>query len=93
MYQPIQLQFESSKKLTTTFDYGKVVFTYREAQCLHYFLHHYSAKKTGDKIYISQKTVEFHLAKIKCKLGCKESSQIIKLALQYGFIDLMFMQF
>lgn len=75
------------------FDYGHVVFSFREAQCLHYFLNHYSAQKTSEKLFISQKTVEFHLAKIKEKLNCYATSQITQLAVDYGFIDLMFMGF
>lgn len=75
------------------FDYGKIVFSFREAQCLHYFFNHYSAEKTSEKIHISRKTVEFHLAKIKQKLNCHHSSQLTRLAVDYGFIDLMFMPF
>lgn len=75
------------------FDYGHVVCSYREAQCLHYFLNHYSAQKTSEKLFISPKTVEFHLAKIKEKLNCYDTYQITQLAVNYGFIDLMFMRF
>ncbi|WP_347252308.1 LuxR C-terminal-related transcriptional regulator [Legionella sp.] len=75
------------------FDYGHVVFSYREAQCLHYFLNHYSAQKTSEKLFISPKKVEFHLAKIKEKLNCYDTYQITQLAVNYGFIDLMFMRF
>lgn len=75
------------------FDYGKVSFSIREAQCLHYFLNHYSAEKTSKEIFISKKTVEFHLANIKNKLGCSNAKELTNLAIDYGFIDLMFMKF
>ncbi|MBA3537800.1 MAG: PAS domain-containing protein [Tatlockia sp.] len=75
------------------FNYGKVVFSYREAQCLHYFLNHYSAQKASEKLFISPKTVESHLVKIKKKLNCYDTSQISKLAIEHGFIELMFMKF
>lgn len=75
------------------FDYGKVRFTVREAQCLHYFLNHYTAEKTSQEICISKKTVEFHLANIKNKLGCFNAKEITNKAIDFGFIDLMFMKF
>jgi DNA-binding CsgD family transcriptional regulator len=75
------------------FDYGKVKFSFREAQCLHYFFNNYSAEKTSKEIFRSKKTVEFHLAKIKQKLNCTNSIQLTNIAIDYGFINLMFMQF
>ncbi|MBA2652289.1 MAG: helix-turn-helix domain-containing protein [Tatlockia sp.] len=80
-------------KETRLFDYGKVKFTFREAQCLHFFLNHYSAEKTANEIFISRKTVEFHLANIKQKLNCCDVKELTNLAIDYGFIDLMFMKF
>jgi DNA-binding CsgD family transcriptional regulator len=74
------------------FSYGNLSFTLREAQCLHYFFHNYSAEKTSEKLFISKKTVEFHLAKIKEKLYCN-SSEIVNKAIDQGFIDIMFMSF
>ncbi|MBA3537802.1 MAG: response regulator transcription factor [Tatlockia sp.] len=81
------------KKNRPLFDYGQVIFNFREAQCLHYFLNHYSAQKTSEKLFISPKTVESHLVKIKKKLNCYDTSQISKLAIEHGFIELMFMKF
>lgn len=75
------------------FDYGIIRFTYREAQCLHYFLKGYSAKKSANLLAISQKTIEFHLANIKTKLHCQSKSGIVDKAIEYGFIDLIFIEF
>lgn len=83
-------QWKSKKPL---FDYGKIKFTLREAQCLHYMLNHFSATKTSEKLFISQKTVEFHRAKIKRKLNCRSITQITNKAVDEGFIDIMFMNF
>lgn len=82
-------QWDKERKL---FDYGKVIFSLREAQCLHYFFNHYPAEKTFKEIFISKKTVEFHLAKIKQKLNCVDTSELTNLAIDHGFIDLMFIQ-
>ncbi|MBA3535035.1 MAG: helix-turn-helix transcriptional regulator [Tatlockia sp.] len=83
-------QWQHKAKL---FEYERVTFSLREAQCLHYFFNHYSAEKTAEKLCISKKTVEFHLAKIKEKLNCQKRSELTNYAIDYGFIDLMFMQF
>lgn len=83
-------QWQHKAKL---FEYEKVTFSFREAQCLHYFFNHYSAEKTAEKLRISKKTVEFHLAKIKEKLNCHNRSELTNYAVDYGFIDLMFISF
>lgn len=80
-------------KESKPFDYGHVYFTLREAQILHYLFNHYSAEKTAEKLEISKKTVEYHLANIKVKLNCLNKSQIVNKAVDWGFIDLMFMKF
>lgn len=83
-------QWKHSKSL---FNYGAINFTLREAQCLHYLLNNYPARKTAEKLFISQKTVEFHIAKIKEKINCQDISEITNKAIDEGFIDLMFMSF
>jgi DNA-binding CsgD family transcriptional regulator len=75
------------------FDYGEIKFSLREAQCLHYMLNNYSARKTADKLLISQKTVEFHIANIKNKVNCHDIAQITNKAIDQGFIDIMFINF
>lgn len=87
---------KSSKPLKhekTAFIYGNMNFTLREAQCLHYLLNNYSARKTADKLNISHKTVEFHISKIKNKINCHNITQITNKAIEEGFIDIMFMKF
>ena len=93
MMKIVHLNSDKVLKEAHLFDYGAVIFSLREAQCLHYFLNHYSAQKTSEKLFISKKTVEFHLAKIKEKLNCNDMSKMTNLAINYGFIDLMFMKF
>lgn len=88
------LEQESVKTRTgkQSFDYAHVTFTLREAQCLHYLLNNYSANETAKKLFISRKTVEFHLANIKLKLDC-DTKTLSQKAMEYGFIELMFMKF
>lgn len=89
----VQLNENQGYKASHFFDYEAVVFSLREAQCLHYFFNHYSAQKTSEQLFISKKTVEFHLANIKEKLNCYDTSRITEIAVNLGFIDLMFMTF
>lgn len=83
-------QWKHNKEL---FDYGTIRFTFREAQCLHFFLNNYSAEKTSKQLHISRKTVECHIARIKVKLQCKDRTEITNKAIDDGFIELMFMKF
>jgi len=78
---------------TRLFDYGSISFTLREAQCLHFLLKNCSAEQASKDLRISSKTVEFHIANIKKKLGCSKKSQVVNKAIDIGCIDLMFMEF
>jgi len=88
-FENLQTQWKHNREFL---NYGTISLTLREAQCLHYFFHNYSAEKTSENLCISKKTVEFHLAKIKEKLNCT-SSEIVNKAIDEGFIELMFMKF
>ncbi len=70
--------------------YGLIEFSRREAQVLKHFLSGKSAKEMGFLLDISPKTVEFHLASIKAKCHCYKRSDLYKLAMSEGFINLMF---
>ncbi len=75
------------------FNYETITFSFREAQCLHYFLNNYSADETAKILCLSRKTIETHLANIKIKLNCNKRSEVTKKAQTLGFIELMFMKF
>ncbi len=72
------------------YEYGEIYFTKREAQCMHFLLKNYSAKKTALKLSISKKTVEHYIAKLKEKLDCTTREAINEKAMTLGFIDLIF---
>lgn len=88
----LELTNHKAIKEKKSFDYIHVTFSLREAQCLHYLFNNYSANETAKRLFISRKTVEFHLANIKLKLNC-DTKSLSKKAIDYGFIDLMFMRF
>ena len=72
------------------YHYQNITFTKREASVLKYLLLGKTSKETSDLIHISAKTVEFHLANIKEKLGLKLRSELFQAAISYGYIHLMF---
>ncbi len=74
------------------FSYGNLHFTKREAQVLSNLLRGNTASSTSKNIFLSRKTVEHYLEKIKNKLECKNKSEILNKAFECGFIDLMFVE-
>jgi DNA-binding CsgD family transcriptional regulator len=86
-------KYNQGQRENQLFNYGDIIFTLREAQCLHYYLNNYTAEQTAKKLFISSKTVEFHLANIKLKINCTNKSEITNKAIDKGFIDIMFIQF
>jgi DNA-binding NarL/FixJ family response regulator len=47
-----------------------------------------SSKETGDKLFISPRTVESHKANILCKLNLKSRAELIKFAIKQGIVKL-----
>lgn len=70
--------------------YNNVVFTPREIFVLRHYLCGKSSKEIGSIASVSAKAIEFHIANIKNKLDCHKRSDIYRAALDYGFINLMF---
>lgn len=70
--------------------YGAIVFTKKEAAVLKYYLQGKSAKEISFLLAVSAKTIEFHLGKIKEKLGVHRRSDIYQAALTHGFINLIY---
>jgi DNA-binding CsgD family transcriptional regulator len=50
----------------------------REAQCLYYTLQGKSARATGSKLHISQRTVEYYINLLKDKFYCESKSDLIE---------------
>jgi DNA-binding CsgD family transcriptional regulator len=79
-----------AKKIDLRFSYENIVFSRREAQIISGLLNGNTAIVTANKLYLSKKTVESHLEKIRNKLECKSKLEIVSKAFEFGFIDLMF---
>jgi len=61
--------------------------TQKEALCALQFLKGMTAKKTGDALYRSKRTVETHINNIKRKLRCDNKLQLINLLVNHVFTD------
>ena len=58
----------------------------KESKCLFYLIRGYTAKEIAKKIYISPKTVEYHIEQLKNKLSASNKSELIEKAIHLGFV-------
>lgn len=79
---------EEKTKLTT--QCLTSLLTAREIAVLKCFLQGQTAKEIANILFISAKTVEFHLSNIKHKLNCYSRSDIFQAAQQYGYVNIIF---
>lgn len=59
------------------FSLGQESLSKRELDCIAYFLQGYSAKQIGEKLFLSSRTVESHLTRVRAKLDCKNKDELI----------------
>jgi len=57
----------------------------RESQCLFYLIRGYTAKEIAAKLYLSPKTIEYHIEQLKEKLHCKKRYELIEKEIHLGF--------
>lgn len=60
-------------------------FTTREVSCIRLLLSGYSYQNMANKLYLSNRTIEYHIDKLKNRLNCKNKQQLIQKLLQMGF--------
>jgi DNA-binding NarL/FixJ family response regulator len=63
------------------------VLTEREKEVLLLLADGYSSKEIGDKIFLSNKTVDFHRGNLLLKFNAKNVVEVTTEALRYGIID------
>lgn len=56
---------------------NELVFTQRESECIHYLRQGNSAKQTGALLFISARTVEFHLNNARIKAQCRSKLELL----------------
>lgn len=73
------------------YTYGKKIdvldFSPREKQCLFYLARGKTAKAIARILDISSRTVEFYIAKLKDKLGCRTRMELIDFALAHKLLE------
>ena len=62
------------------------ILTPREREVLDMIAQGHGSKAAGDRLFISKRTVDFHLAAAYTKLGVKNRIQAIKVATRDGLI-------
>jgi DNA-binding CsgD family transcriptional regulator len=70
------LQKSSLKKENYTF-LASLEFTLREIDYLKFYFKGYSAKSIGEKLFVSPRTVEGHVMRLKDKLGCHNKAELL----------------
>jgi len=72
--------------MSTPKDGKKVRLTKREVQVLSLIAQGYSSKDAADTLFVSKRTVDFHLANIYDKLQVKNRVQAFRAATRMGLI-------
>jgi DNA-binding CsgD family transcriptional regulator len=65
------------KKISIQSNLGTIILSVREAQCLHCLKQGMTAKETGERLFISRRTVEAYLETVKAKFQCTNKYQLI----------------
>lgn len=81
-----------SQERSSQFRYEDIEFSPRQAQVVGRLLRGHSAESASKALNISRRTVETHIENIKNILNYDKKSDLINMAFEKGFIDLMFVQ-
>ena len=79
---------EQPNQINLGTEFGNQYLTRREFEVLKYVILGYSAKKIGNLLQISSRTVEGYVDKLKEKLGCSGRGEISFIAIKSGLINL-----
>ncbi|MGA2655466.1 MAG: helix-turn-helix transcriptional regulator [Gammaproteobacteria bacterium] len=60
-------------------------FSPREISCIRLLLSGYSYQSIGEKLYLSSRTIEYHMDKLKHRLKCRNKQELIQKLLHMGF--------
>ena len=77
-----QMQWINNNKISES----SVIFTKREVEVITCIAKGYSAAKASDFLNISEETVRTHRKNILRKAGCKNSSELVKKAFEWGYL-------
>lgn len=67
----------------------KINLSDREEECLFLMLRGHTAKSMASVLNLSVRTIEFHTDKLKIKLSSTRKSQLLKTAVQLGYLNLV----
>lgn len=84
------VSYDKKGRLTLKLDSGIEYFTKREMEILQYVLQGYSAKRIGQLLGISFRTVESYINTLKIKFRCNRKNDLISLCIRLGIIRVSF---
>ncbi len=70
-------------------DLARLELTKQEINCLFLLVRGKSAKEIANHLFLSIRTIEKHLEKIRLKLKCNSRSEVIDKAISVGFINII----
>lgn len=78
------------KQIKMTNNYGiQISITKSEMHCLYYLYHGYSAQQTANAMYLSRRTVEGHLEKVRHKTICNSKFDLLRMMQDQEFLSNM----
>lgn len=70
-------------------DYPDVYFTKREAETAFWIVHGLTLAETAAKMYLSARTIEFYVKKMKIKLNCGTKRRLIDIVKKTDLIQIL----
>lgn len=67
---------------------GRAELTPRQRQVLRLIAEGCSTKEIGRRLHMSVKTVEFHRANLRRRLGCTSTAELTRFAVRAGLVEL-----
>ncbi|MCD6040009.1 MAG: helix-turn-helix transcriptional regulator [Gammaproteobacteria bacterium] len=84
------ISYDEKGRLTLRLETGKEYLTKREAEILLYILQGHPAKKIGQLLGISFRTVESYISMLKLKFRCDRKNELISMCIKLGMIRFSF---
>jgi DNA-binding NarL/FixJ family response regulator len=82
----IREQAVDSLKRSKSNNSNTLILTPREKEILQLLAENYNSNDIADRLYVSKRTVDFHRANLLLKLDVKNSSALIKKAIEMGLL-------
>ncbi len=84
------VSYDEKGRMVLRLDAGTEFLTKRETEIFQYILQGYSAKKIGQFLGISFRTVESYISTLKVKFRCSRKNDLISMCIRLGILRFCF---